>query len=212
MPPHASHRSLRHPPCPRHDCANRGNEGVLDSFCAYFAGRQLANGTNVVMMRRAGACRCLRWAAPLSVCTACAWPGAAAELCACDGIRRRRPAHCSADGATDVVLRAPDDKTPFSEVGTLAGGGAGHALACGTLHAVQRCRRASAQARGPMLCAPAPTTRCPCSPPHVQTPPGVSIADPCLGKALWGIYMGPKAPAPDACKAWLAALPPLIGA
>jgi len=45
--------------------------------------------------------------------------------------------------------------------------------------------------------------------PYSQTQPGLLVASPRLGHALWELYLDPKCPAPDARKAWLAAVPAL---
>ncbi|KAI3425333.1 hypothetical protein D9Q98_009097 [Chlorella vulgaris] len=43
--------------------------------------------------------------------------------------------------------------------------------------------------------------------PYSGFQPGVTIQSPCLGPALWGLYLSPnKPPAPDARKMWLAGL------
>lgn len=42
--------------------------------------------------------------------------------------------------------------------------------------------------------------------PYTSLAPGLSIASPRLGHALWEVYLSPSSPAPEARKAWLAAV------
>jgi hypothetical protein len=46
---------------------------------------------------------------------------------------------------------------------------------------------------------------------HMQVAPGLAVASPRLGQAMWKLYLSPSTPSPAARSAWLSGVAALAG-